>query len=242
MVLREWASVIRLYKSCGVSRFLKVAYSPRHGFRYWYLWCSSVVYIGSAWLSAFGADEWVHAGYMLLMLSYIALYYSAEKVLSREFLQEYEQHSLSEHPFIKRRLYLRYALFLSDLTKKYSTKKDVEKLIQFADVVSNEKREFLISQHPVIVPLITAITVLSVGLIQQSETWKQGNGFLFVFIIVYGLLFIALILDLLRGPRRQHIEIKKFLSWAKIDIECVKPNLHPSVIEDYEKKLKDASC
>lgn len=230
MVLKEWTQAWNLYKkACGSPRLIKPLYAPCKMRSYWYLWAATAFFPFSSVLFTYGPEALAPFGFspvftrfgfsLVFIVSLRVLFIAIEKALAKEYVIEYEKHRIADYPFGMRRLYLRYAWFLRGLAEQKCSREDIVKLTSFAEVVGRPDPVFKFFQHPGVTYALGALTPLLIGLIQHSKTWKAGLGIRFVVGIVVGLLFFYFILDVLNTRKQQYVEIKRFLEWAKLDVE-----------------------
>jgi hypothetical protein len=126
MILKEWSEAQDIYKAASARwrRAVKTILNPRKPKSYWYVWAAYLVLIPlaasmilypipdkvnpqwwtalSLWLSAILAALWVYG--------------ATERALAKEFAQDFDIHGISHYPFLSRRTYFGYVLFLDELT------------------------------------------------------------------------------------------------------------------------------
>jgi hypothetical protein len=222
MILNRWAKIWAAYQESSSSTLFSAVFHYRKVLEYWSIWCAAVAYGIGAWMSSFHEGWITAAGLGVVVLAYWFLFLSVEKALRREFAAEYRLHSLAAHPLGERRLYLRYALFLRSLATRNLAKDDIQAVSRFSRVAGSPAPVFSLSQHPAVVPVLTVLTGLTTELIKDTAAWKAGNGAGFVVMLGFGLVFLLAILDVLRGSKQKHAELKRFIKWAAMDIDEAK--------------------
>jgi len=215
--LKDLAEIWKIYNRCSAWRLARSVYSIGKGRKYWYVWGSSLFYAAASTPIAFGEGGWFLAGTFLMVIAFFFLFLSVEKALQNEFPEEYSTHGLDSHPFSRRRLYLRYALFLKELSASGRTNEQIQNLLSFSKIADKPAPPFRLSEHPLILPIITILSVLSSEYIKDSEVWQAGNGHVFIFLIAMGALFLIALLDIVRGVKQKESELKRFLEWAIFD-------------------------
>ena len=217
MFLKDLAEIWEIYKRCGAWRLARSVYAFGKRREYWYVWTSSFFYGVASAPIAFGDGGWVWAGMLLTALAFFFLFISVEKALQNEFSEEYLNHGLASHPFGRRRLYLRSALFFREVSASGKTNEQIQNLLDFAKIADKPAPPFRLSEHPLILPIITILSVLSSEYIKDSKVWQAGNGYVFIFLIAMGALFLSALLDIVRGVKQKESELKRFLEWAAFD-------------------------
>ncbi|MCC5878302.1 MAG: hypothetical protein JJU03_00190 [Idiomarina sp.] len=216
--MRNWAEIWQMYRNCGSGFIAQAVYAPGRMLTYWYLWAATFLYLFATVPAAFGSGAWFWLGVLGMGLSFILIFIAVERAVEMEFSSEYRAHAISSHPIGKRRLYLRYALFLTRLNERYQTDEEVRRILEFASIADKPAPPFRLAEHPVVLPLMTILTVLIADYIRQTETWQAGNGLGFIFLIVMGLFFLVTLLDIARGAKQKQSELKRFLEWAEFDL------------------------
>ena len=218
MFLKDFAEIWEIYRRCGAWRLARSVYAFGKKREYWYVWASSSFYGAASAMISFGEGVWFWIGMNLTALAFLSLFLSIEKALQNEFSEEYSCHALTSHPFGRRRLYLRYALFLNEFRAGGRTDKQIKRLLEFVKIADKPALSFRLSEHPLILPIIAILSVLSSEYITDSDVWQAGNGYVFIFLITMGALFLSVILDIVRGVKQKESELKRFLEWAAFDI------------------------
>ncbi|WP_155987710.1 hypothetical protein [Thioalkalivibrio sp. ALE28] len=218
MFLKDWAEIWQIYRSCGAGSIARAVYAPNKLISYWYLWAATLLYLLVSLPAAFGSGAWFWFGVTGMGFAFVFLFIAVEWALQREFSSEYDAHAISRHPFGKRRLYLRYALFLNRLRERYKANQEIRTILEFADIADKPEPPFRLTEHPIVLPFITILTVLIADYIRQTEAWQDGGGLAYIFLMAMGLFFLLTLLDMVRGLKHKHSEIKRFLEWAAFDL------------------------
>jgi hypothetical protein len=236
VVLKEWAQAWNLYeKGCGSPRLIKPLYAPRKMISYWYLWAATAFFVFSSVLFVYGKEALAPFGFspvftlfgffLALLVSLRVFFIAIEKALAKEFVVEYEKHRIADYPSGTRRFYLRYTLFLRGLAEQECSSEDIGKLVSFAEITGRPDPVFKLFQQPVIIYALGVSTPLLIDLIKQSEIWKSGHGYWVVLGLVLVMYSLSIVLGVLSSSKQKHTEIKRFLEWAKLDVEEEKSNI-----------------
>ncbi len=181
MVLKEWGEAQTLYRAC-LWRPLRATFALTKMGSYWYVWVFIGIYLSTTpWLRTLVGvttgsprkDSFVHVG--LALLTAVAMWRLLEIAITREFKDIYDTHGIAQFRWWRRREYLRYALVLDGLAKRGYTRDTVAKLKGFALVEARSTPNARFLQHPILVPLLTIGTLLTIDAIKTSDIWLETS-------------------------------------------------------------------
>ncbi len=224
MVLQEWAQVWNLHETCRGWHLNRKLLKSSKVCTYWYLWAAIVVYFIVCFIWSFVSISWGN-WFGLWFVSLVFIPFARDKALVKEFAVECEKYQLANYTFYTRQFYLRYALFLHGLAEQQRSSEEIGKLASFAET-AGEPEPFNPFQHPLIPYLLGLITAMLIRLIptpNSPEAFGQELGLLFVPVGALFSLLFALGIEAI--PKNKRAEIKRFLEWAKLDIEEEKANI-----------------
>jgi hypothetical protein len=153
----------------------------------------------------------------------LGLLFRENKILEREFKDEFEQHGLSRPILISIEMQrdLRYALFLRGLTKKGWSRDVILRLIKIAETVRPPESPIRTAgQYTFVVYLMSLSAGLTLDFFKQ-QTPEKGWTVLLIGAVL-GVIIIALSADrwmMFTRPLNRHQEIHRFLQLAEMDIE-----------------------
>ena len=235
MILKEWSEAQDIYKAASARwrRAVKTVMA-RHKVRsYWYVWAAFLFFILSVASVALypipakvnpqwwtGLSLWLTA-----TLAALCSFGATEKALAKEFAADYDDHGISHYPFLGRRTYFKYVLFLDELKHRKYSCKQVEKLSEFAEIATPPAvSQFRLTQNP----LFTYSHGSSDGSdrkchtrLSSMERWNKSNypePWHHTFDVCY---WRSLLLwhPIANRAKDKHQIIQRYLKWAERDLK-----------------------
>jgi hypothetical protein len=227
MVLKEWGEIRGLYRTAlRRVRRAPLPFSWRKWRCYWSAWVlagllvSALLYYYDR-LANHLTTSWENLGAMVVIGALeILMFPRFDAGFATEFKGEYATHGLKDFPRWKRKGHLRYALFLRALDKRGYTSDSIRKLKDFMLVSENPAPNPRLSQHPLMVTILTTImTVLAIEAVKRSAFWQSRYWWVVFFVLFLLWKLITWLHTLSELPIRSTQTFQRFLEWAERDIE-----------------------
>src|SRR5699024_2101894 len=191
VLLKELAEIRNIYRRSGSAQVAKAVYAKHKIREYWYVWFATAFYVIAAIPIAFCSDACFWLGILATIFAFSFLFFAVEHVVQQEFSEEYASHGLADHPYGLRRFYLRYAIFFKEIIKNDWNAGQIRQILDLYQISERPSAPFRLIEHPAVVPGITVLTVLFAEYIQDTDVWKAGNGYIFLFLIFMGVVFLG---------------------------------------------------
>lgn len=224
----QWDCILRIYKNSNPKiwrAMLRAPFSlPALSFHFAFaLLILSAVSMYWAQAITYG-PLWVFA---LIGFSGGACIWIREVFAESHYRHHYTRHCIQGRRFLRREVYLRYAIFLEHLEQNNVDSAQARRMAEFGETADVEMTPLNLTQSAVVMMLFAIFGTLVVERAKLTAIWSVQHGDGVLIIAFMAVMLAVLYRVIMRGYRPPSRQTVQYLRWATEDLSNQHPTFSP---------------